>query len=367
MSVHRSTRPRRVGIPPTTADRQAQKFHSFQSNQKFEPLPKPTGPFPYHLATSDVGIAPAKDKRILHLTGDTGGVKDPNPQMHVADAMVADLANAPAPAYFFHLGDVVYFNGEEREYGPQFYEPYAHYNAPIFAIPGNHDGEPPEAEEPNAPSLGAFVENFCAATPHLDPQAQETNRDTMTQPNVYWTLQDDLFSILGLYTNVPEGGQVDQDQLEWLIGELKAAPAKGLVLIALHHPPYSADAHHGGSARMGQLLDEAFKESGRVADMVLCGHVHDYQRFTRTIGAKQVPYIVAGAGGYHNLHRMAKEPSGKPPKTPFKATPDCQLDAFCDDRWGFLRLTITPGHIEGSYTAVDKTGAVTPEIDKFAI
>ncbi|HEV3322775.1 MAG TPA: metallophosphoesterase [Solirubrobacteraceae bacterium] len=369
VSAQSSTKPRRFGIPPATADQQVQKFHSFQSNQKFEPLPEPTGAFPYHLATSAIGIPPANGQRVFHVIGDTGGVKDPNPQLHVAEAMAADLqagGEGPGrPAFCFHVGDVVYFCGAEREYGPQFYEPYAHYNAPILAIPGNHDGEE-NSEEPGVPSLSAFVENFCASTPHLDPQAGESNRDTMTEPNVYWTLQDELLSVVGMYTNVPEGGQVQQDQVEWLVGELKSAPTDRALLVALHHPPYSADAHHGGSARMGQLLDEAFQKSGRAPEMVLSGHVHNYQRFTRTIGGKQVPYLVVGAGGYHNLHKMAPEAGGGALQLPFEAAADCELNSFCDDQWGFLRLTVTPGQIAGSYTAVDKTGVVTKELDKFA-
>jgi hypothetical protein len=366
VSVQSSTKPRRFGIPPATADQQVQKFHSFQSNQTFQPLPNPTGAFPYHLATGELGIPPATGERVLHVTGDTGGVKDPNPQLHVAEAM-ADLqagGAGSAPAFLFHVGDVVYFNGAEREYGPQFYEPYAHYNLPILAIPGNHDGEE-NSEEPGVASLSAFVENFCASTPHLDPQAGETNRDTMTEPNVYWTLEDELLTIVGMYTNVPEGGQVQQDQVEWLVSELKGAPTGSALLVALHHPPYSADAHHGGSARMGQLLDEAFQKSERVPDMVLSGHVHNYQSFTRTIGGKQVPYLVVGAGGYHNLHHMAPEAGGGPLQLPFKAAPDCELNAFCDEQWGFLRLTVTPGQIAGSYTAVDQSGAVTAEFDTF--
>lgn len=369
MSVHNPTKPRRFGIPPATADQQVQKFHSFQSNQKFEPLPEPTDAFPYHLAAEAAGIPPSGDQRVFHVIGDTGGVKDPNPQLHVAEAMVADRqagGEGSATTFCFHVGDVVYFNGAEREYGPQFYEPYAHYNLPILAIPGNHDGEE-NSEESGAPSLSAFVENFCSSTPHLDPQAGESNRDTMTQPNVYWTLQDELLSVIGMYTNVPEGGQVQQDQIEWLVGELKGAPTSGKLLLALHHPPYSADAHHGGSARMGQLLDEAFAKSGRVPDMVLSGHVHNYQRFTRTIGGKQVPYLVVGAGGYHNLHKMAPEAGGGPLKLPFQAAPECELNAFCDDQWGFLRLTVTSEHIEGTYTAVDKTGAVAKGFDSFKI
>jgi hypothetical protein len=362
-----NTKPLRVGIPPRTADEQVQKFHSLQANQKFEELPEPIGQFPYRLATSDIGIAPANGTRVLHVTGDTGGVKNPTPQLQVAEAMAADLsaANAaPAAALFYHVGDVVYFNGEESEYGAQFYEPYAHYNVPIVAIPGNHDGDPGESE---APSLAGFVENLCAQTPHLDPQAQETNRDTMIQPNVYWTLTDGSLRIVGLYTNVPEGGQVKQDQIDWLVGELEDAPKGSTLVVALHHPPYSADAHHGGSARMGTMLDEAFEHAKRRPDMVISGHVHNYQRFTRTVGGTQIPYIVAGAGGYHNLHKMAKAPGGGPLEVPFQATNDCVLESFCDDQWGFLRLTFSSKapKISGEYVGVAKDGTVERNVDNF--
>jgi len=95
---------------------------------------------------------------------------------------------------------VVYFNGDESEYGPQFYEPYAHYPVLIFAIPGNHDGD--NSDDPSVPSLSAFVQNFCSPTPHVDPRFNEYRRDTMDQPNVYWTLQAAPFlTIIGLYTN----------------------------------------------------------------------------------------------------------------------------------------------------------------------
>ena len=47
----------------------------------------------------------------------------------------------PPPSFFYHLGDVVYFTGARSSYYDQFYDPYLHYAAPIFAIPGNHDGD----------------------------------------------------------------------------------------------------------------------------------------------------------------------------------------------------------------------------------
>jgi predicted phosphodiesterase len=40
----------------------------------------------------------------------------------------------------YHLGDVVYSFGEAAYYYDQFYDPFRNYPAPIFAVPGNHDG-----------------------------------------------------------------------------------------------------------------------------------------------------------------------------------------------------------------------------------
>jgi predicted phosphodiesterase len=354
---------RRFGIPPTTVADQIAGDVGFTSNQSFEPLPVPTGAFPYRLALDSVISRLPTDVLAFHCVGDTGGIKNPHPQLNVADAMVADIANSPAPSFFYHLGDVVYFNGDESEYGAQFYEPYAHYNLPIFAIPGNHDGD--NSDDPSVPSLTAFVQNFCSATPHLDPQAQEFNRDTMDQPNVYWTLDaSPFFTIIGLYTNVPSGGQVAQDQADWLAGELRAADQTLPVIVALHHPPYSADAHHGSSLPMRNLLDAAFQSSGRVADVVFTGHVHDYQRFTRTHDGRQVPYVVAGAGGYHNLHPMASDA-----RQGMQVTDDCVLEQFSgSNQWGFLRISVTAatGVIEGKYIAVDGSGA-TSSLDQFTL
>jgi len=83
-----------------------------------------------------------------------------------------------------------------------------------------------------------------------------------------------------IYTNVPSGGVVESDQEAWVVGELKAAPADRALVLTPHHPPYSADAHHGGSAQMGALIDRATTTAGRWPDLILSGHVHNYQRFT---------------------------------------------------------------------------------------
>jgi hypothetical protein len=327
----------------------------------FRPLPAPTGAFPYRLALADVvgpdAIKQINDtgKLVFHMVGDSGGIKTPVPQMNVAREMGADFTRDVAgahPMFFYHLGDVVYFYGEAGEYFGQFYEPYEQYPGPILAIPGNHDGDLSAAmEKAGTPSLAAFVDNFCQRIPHHTRDAMDAPRSGMDQPNVYWTLETPLATIIGLYTNVPEGGRLDDDQIAWFAGELKAAPAQQAVLVTMHHPIYSGDDHHSGSAYMGHILDEAVARSGRTPDAVFSGHVHNYQRFTRTQNGKKVPYIVAGAGGYHNLHKMAGDFSTGPAAA---ALPQgVSFEKACDNMFGFLRLEVTAQALSGEYFAVD--------------
>lgn len=68
------------------------------------------------------------------------------------------------------------------------------------------------------------------------------------------------------------------------------------MIVALCHHAYSYDEFHGGT-NMETVLDNAFTKAARYPDIVFSGHVHNYQRFTRNIKGRQIPYIVAGAGG----------------------------------------------------------------------
>jgi hypothetical protein len=83
------------------------------------------------------------------------------------------------------------------------------------------------------------------------------------------------------------------------------------VLIACHHPPASVDAKHGGSTGLAQDIDAASRAAGFWPDAVLSGHAHLYQRFTRRVDGREIPYVVAGSGGF-----SATPPVGGIPKTP---------------------------------------------------
>jgi len=365
-----SKTPRTPAAPPPAPHRFAQGRprttppHSQQAplfkGSGFQPLPAPTGKPPFRLDLAEIvpdAVAAAEKAGgiAFHMVGDTGGVKDPNPQTLVAAGLVHDAEVAGPygkPAFFYHLGDVIYFDGQAEEYLPQFYDPYGQYPLPIMGIPGNHDGDVFDDGKRTNPlaSLETFVRNFCAPEPgRKSPDAGDAERTAMIQPNVYWTLSMPFATIVGLYTNVPEGGAVHKDQEEWFATELAGAPKDKALLVALHHPLHSLDTYHSGSKTMAALLERAAKAAKRQPHLVFSGHVHNYQRFTANgPGRGEVtPFFVAGRGGYHNLHKMAKV-DGQPIVTPY--TPPGQdglvLNSYYDDRFGFMRLEVSADEVQ---------------------
>ena len=349
-------------------------------NQEFHALPSPTGASPFHvdladvLSASQIAAITKAGEMVVHVVGDTGGVSNPVPQQEVADALERDFTSGTGqvPSFFYILGDVIYYYGEAANYYPQFYEPYTHYPAPIFAIPGNHDGDVATPNPPDVTSLEAFVDNFCATSAHVTPDAGPVDRDAMTQPNVYWTLNTPFSTMIGLYSNVPEGGVIQQDQVDWLVSELSDAPAGKALVVSVHHPSISADTAHGGSQTMFDTLDGAFQQAGRYPDIVLSGHVHNYQRFTREVAGMDLPYIVAGGGGYFNIYKVQTNPDGTPLEVPVAlAEPGITLENYCDDRHGYTKMTFAEGSITGEYWAVNEANQSNPgqatRVDNFTV
>ncbi len=343
---------------------------------RFEPPPPAATNGNFHLPLEaivpDAATSAAKNKKLVfHCVGDTGGIHGDSVQIAIAEAMekqIAQAKQADQPAFFYNLGDVVYFNGISREYKSQFYEPYQYYPAPIFAIPGNHDGDthilagdPPDPE----PTLTGFIRNFCDST-----SRETAYRPTMTQPYVYWTLDAPLVTIVGLYSNVE--GSLDArgraDQQQWLSAELTSAPADKKLLIAVHHPCYSLDTLHGGCPDVLSAIDSAIVASNRRPDAILSGHVHNYQRFSREIDGVRVPYIVAGAGGYAStlkaIHKL--QPIGN--KRPFQTThADVRLESANDADPGFLLVTVTSTNITFEYFLVPFDESPPASFDKVTV
>jgi hypothetical protein len=263
----------------------------------------------------------------------------------------------------------VYDYGEDREYPDQFYEIYQKYPAPIVGIPGNHDGS---RFDGGPQSLVGFMNNFCDSRPRVPPCIKsfgvEFGRDTMTQPNCYWTLITPFVTMIGLYSNVQSGGIVREPQITWFNKEMQAADPQKKLIVAMHHPVHSVATNpsHRGSQRMHDLLQNACDFSKRVPDLVLTGHVHNYQRFTAKINGKKCTFIVAGCGGHAKDAIDLEVASGqdKPAPNDPGVTVNCATKAYV----GFLRLTAKPGSIKGEYVAVGPKGRpVSKPVDSFAV
>jgi hypothetical protein len=354
--------------------------------EQLEPIPPVRSTAPMDLAAV-LGAAATQSIQsagqiTFHAIGDTGGIHNPQFQFAVADAMTADLTSGAR--FLYHLGDVVYYFGQEQYYFEQFYDPYRDYNAPIFAIPGNHDAVVYGGEK--AKSLDAFQANFCTDGPTRSKDSQGVVRTTMDQPGVYFTLNAPFAKFIGLYSNTGEGAtggviagpKVGNAQLNFLKQQLAAAKAeraKGqwrALIIATHHPPFTGSPQHVPSPTMLQQIDDACSAAGIQPDMHLSGHSHLYERYTRTVGGKQIPYVVAGMGGYYNLPGL-KVPNQRPTPPPFPSSGTdasghpLRLEIYNDNTFGFLRFTVSPASITGQFVTVDPSSGKTGVGDSFTL
>jgi Caspase domain/Calcineurin-like phosphoesterase len=381
-----------------------QSPYFLENRGRLQPIPPPRNP--PHMDLSDVleksGLRAIETARTItfHAVGDTGAAREKGSQNAdaVANMMVADVraGGLRAPAFFFHLGDLIFFFAENKYYYDQFYAPFQDYDRPIFALPGNHDGM---VYDPAIPTLSSFLRNFCAPRAIRAADAGEHTRSVMTQPGPYFTLDAPFVSIIGLYSNVVVGAggvirsgdrktPVGDAQFKFLVAELKRLkPAreagKRAVIVGVHHPPFVGRGPKSKPGPVSADIDQACKRAGLWPDAILSSHWHLYQRCTRTVGKRQIPYIIAGTGGYG-----VSPVQGSPFALPYKAhdftvenmavelgyltiTVDMSIDAqliiaFNSPRLGHAIDKVTIDLLTSSVKAIQPDSPPAPETPKTA-
>jgi hypothetical protein len=347
---------------------------------------------------------------VFHCAGDTGAsnVKKYGNELSVADHLADDFhASGPTnrPAFFFHLGDVVYDFGESQYYYDQFYEPFRNYPAPIVAIPGNHDSfvipKTPATQTP----LVIFTRNFCATQPVVTQEAASLHRTAMTQPGVYFTFDAPFVRIIGLFSNsLEDPGVISSEkgkwkavpdiQLAYLTAQLQRVKTEhytGALLIAAHHPPFAyspppksggTGGNHSSSTTMLREIDTICQAQGVYPHAVLSGHAHNYQRYTRSVnfGGKSftVPFVVCGDGG-HNVTPMVRSSGGVTPADPAPGANVSYLDVkpavqatklvlskFDHTHFGYLRITANAKQLRIEFHPVAST-TPAPAIDTVTV
>ena len=127
------------------------------------------------------------------------------------------------------------------------------------------------------------------------------------------------------------------------------------MILAVHHPPVSIDAKHGGTTGLATDIDTACQAAGLWPDAVLSGHAHLYQRYIRSVDGRQIPYIVAGSGG-HN----ATAPKGGLPKPPITSGEYTLWKTFVE--FGYSTVTVdmtaTPAMLSLRWTGSAGSGDV---------
>ena len=341
-----------------------------------EPIPAPTRPPLFSLAQI-IGQQGAKDIQSsgsisFHTVGDTGKGAD-TAQGAVASAMQTDFdISKPeaSPAFFFHLGDVIYGPNKDQNYRPEFYEPYVHYPGKIVAIPGNHDGEVFAKTDPV--TLRAFLANFCAPSQVVPPIAGTIYRETMNQPGVYYLLDAPFVQIVALYSNAAENpgfisGEIPgQAQKTWLLSTLKGIAAarkagnRKALVFATHHPPFTAGGH-APSTDMLSDIDSVCQQANIMPDLHLSGHAHSYQRYTREVPfagrTLQIPYVVAGTGGIND--QAVPVASG--------LTTGDHTFVKSLKGYGYLLVKVTPSSIQATMFSVDPNTQAKSKFESFIV
>lgn len=392
------------------------------------PTPPPTRLAAFTLRLKDVHPreferTKAAGATTFHMVGCTGCFDDHAPQQAVAQAMAAQVrgpgnagtgdAMIRKASFLYHLGDVVYKDEDKQDedgndqremYNTQFYQPYSDYTRPIFAIAGNHDGK--YSPDKRTCAIAHFQRNFCATRVGPSSDNQTDRRPAMRQPYPYWRLSAPGAYILGLYSNIANGGILDdpsqpdaQSQYRWLVAQLADMKRRNAarrrpraILLAVHYPPYSGARNFAqrGDPTLGPsnatharplaaVLQEAFDESGQRPDAVFSAHAHLYQRLTyRHRDGCEIPYVVAGSGGHgpvESLWERCGKTKARRKATPFDAMlpagmtlPEgetIRVTAYNDASFGFFRVTVGAGVLLGEFFTVD--GDTTTLADAFRL
>ncbi len=189
-------------------------------------------------------------------------------QYAIAKAM--ELAYAQFPFQFVLLGgDNIYANGEIERIGQAFEQPYHFFlerQIPFYAVLGNHD----------------------IRTSNGTPQIAYSKRNPLFYlPDRYYHFSHHNIDFFALDTNYNADWR---SQLPWLYKKLQKSTAQWKIVFG-HHPFYSS-GQHGSNPDFIKYIAPIFQKFA--VNLYLCGHDHNYERFSNINGTT---YIVHGGGG----------------------------------------------------------------------
>jgi acid phosphatase type 7 len=234
-------------------------------------------------------------------------------------AKIAYQVYQQKPDFVLVTGDNVYSRGLEREYRTNFFPFYLAPIAdtlrgaplmnsiPFYMLLGNHDVPASDLDkEPgglayfyyndlpvNAPITRLRVdatgspERVKAFQKNTEGRFPAMSNFSFDYGNVHITCLD----------SNPYANPLDRDLLMWLVNDLKNSKADWKI-VAYHHPAFNTSISHYDDQQM-RLLAPILEE--QKVDLVLAGHVHNYQRsfplkFELKLDSTGTHYVVSPEG-----------------------------------------------------------------------
>jgi uncharacterized membrane protein HdeD (DUF308 family) len=244
------------------------------------------------------------------VIGDPG---EGDPSQHALRDQILDVARKDEVKFVVIASDVVYPNGEARDYEAKFYLPFKGVSKPIYAIPGNHDWF-------NA--LDGFAANLMwpdAAQAALTARANADLRFSSTtegrilrligdasrlrqyygiqsglQRAPFFELHTERFSLVAVDTGILKS--VDDREMSWLRAALDRSKGRFTVAI-LGHPPYAAGQYQAEQPASFRAVHDLLK--AHAVPIVIAGDTHDFEYYREpgADGGRPTHYFVDGGGG----------------------------------------------------------------------
>jgi hypothetical protein len=225
----------------------------------------------------------------------------------------SDRVLAINPTVALTLGDNQYPEGALADYRA-FYDPtWGRFKAITRPVPGNHEYRTPGA-------VGYFDYFGSLARP---------------EGTSYYSFDLGGWHLVALDSNIARGPGSPQE--EWLRADL-AATDRRCILAYWHHTRFSSGTHHGGHPSVGPFWNALYQAG---ADVVLSGHEHNYERFSRQDPSSRateagIRQFVVGTGGAGHYGFGNPEPNSQ-----FREA----------STFGVLKLTLQPTSYEWQFVS----------------
>jgi hypothetical protein len=220
------------------------------------------------------------------------------------------------------LGDHAYPRGTAADFARCYDPSWGQFKARTKPSPGNHEYE-------TAGASGYFN--------YFGPAAGDTSKG-------YYSYDLGSWHVISLNSNcsfVAGGCAAGSPQVQWLKNDL-AAHSNACTLAYWHHPLFSSGPLSGGNSQMKPFWEALYTAK---ADVVLNGHVHNYERF-----APQTPSGVADPA--QGIREFVVGTGGRSLNT-FKINPHLKnSEVGSADSYGVLKLTLHPTGYDWEFVPV---------------